>query len=112
MKQMPTDDDAFGQGTIRADGRKIQDSFLFEVKAPGESHNPWDLMKLQGTLPAAQSIYPPRPGLHHGQPMMDLPISDELAIRNLLSRYVHYVDDGDPEAWALPVHFRMELGPG
>jgi hypothetical protein len=33
--------------------------------------------------------------------MMDLPVSDELAIRNLLSRYVHYVDDGDPEAWAV-----------
>ena len=34
MKAMPTDDDCFGAGSIRADGRKIHPSYLFEVKAP------------------------------------------------------------------------------
>jgi hypothetical protein len=31
---MPTDDPLFGKGTIRADGRKIHDAYLFEVKKP------------------------------------------------------------------------------
>jgi branched-chain amino acid transport system substrate-binding protein len=37
MKEMPTDDPLFGKGYIRADGRKIHDMYLFEVKKPGES---------------------------------------------------------------------------
>ena len=37
MKEMPTDDPLFGKGTIRADGRKIHDMYLFEVKKPAES---------------------------------------------------------------------------
>ena len=32
MKEMPTDDDLFGKGSIRADGRKIHPAYLFEVK--------------------------------------------------------------------------------
>ncbi len=36
MKEMPTDDKLFGKGTIRADGRKIHDMYLFEVKKPEE----------------------------------------------------------------------------
>ncbi|MCO6415732.1 ABC transporter substrate-binding protein [Siccirubricoccus sp. KC 17139] len=58
MKAMPTDDDAFGAGTIRADGRKIHPSYLFEVKAPGESRNPWDLYKLAATTPAEEAFRP------------------------------------------------------
>jgi branched-chain amino acid transport system substrate-binding protein len=34
MKELPTDDPLFGKGTIRADGRKIHDMFLFEAKTP------------------------------------------------------------------------------
>ena len=37
MKEMPTDDPLFGKGTIRADGRKMHDMYLFEVKKPSES---------------------------------------------------------------------------
>jgi branched-chain amino acid transport system substrate-binding protein len=37
MKEMPTDDPLFGEGEIRADGRKIHDMYLFEVKSPEES---------------------------------------------------------------------------
>ena len=37
MKEMPTEDKLFGKGTIRVDGRKIHDMYLFEVKKPEES---------------------------------------------------------------------------
>ena len=47
MKEMPTDDPLFGKGTIRADGRKLHDAYLFEVKKPSESKYPGDFYKLQ-----------------------------------------------------------------
>jgi branched-chain amino acid transport system substrate-binding protein len=58
MKEMPTDDDAFGKGTIRADGRKMHDAYLFEVKKPEESKGEWDLYKLLATIPADQAFRP------------------------------------------------------
>jgi len=58
MKAMPTDDDAFGAGIIRADGRKIHPVYLFEVKKPGESKAPWDYYKLVATTPADQAFRP------------------------------------------------------
>jgi len=58
MKALPTDDDAFGPGSIRADGRKIHPSFLFEVKAPAESKGPWDYYKLLQTTPADRAFRP------------------------------------------------------
>jgi len=58
MKAMPTDDDAFGTGTIRADGRKIHPSYLFEVKRPEESKGPFDYYKLLQTTPAGEAFRP------------------------------------------------------
>jgi branched-chain amino acid transport system substrate-binding protein len=58
MKEMPTDDPLFGKGRIRADGRKIHDMFLFEVKKPAESKGPWDYYKLRATIPAADAFRP------------------------------------------------------
>jgi branched-chain amino acid transport system substrate-binding protein len=58
MKVIPTDDDCFGNGYIREDGRKIHPSFLFEVKSPSESHQEWDLYKLVATTPAGQAFRP------------------------------------------------------
>ena len=58
MKAMPTDDDAFGQGRVREDGRKIHPSYLFEVKAPGESRGPWDYLKIVATTPAEEAFRP------------------------------------------------------
>src|SRR5439155_18856199 len=58
MKETPTDDPLFGKGTIRADGRKIHDMYLFEVKKPSESNGPWDLYKLRATIPAAEAFRP------------------------------------------------------
>ena len=58
MKEMPTDDPLFGKGTIRADGRKVHDVFLYEVKKPAESKGAWDYYKLRSTIPAAQAFRP------------------------------------------------------
>jgi branched-chain amino acid transport system substrate-binding protein len=56
MKEMPTDDRLFGKGTIRADGRKLHDVHLFEVKKPGESKGPWDYYKLRATTPGNEAF--------------------------------------------------------
>jgi branched-chain amino acid transport system substrate-binding protein len=58
MKAMPTSDDAFGEGTVRADGRKIHPCYLFEVKAPSESSGAWDYYKLLGTTEADKAFRP------------------------------------------------------
>ncbi|RVT89623.1 ABC transporter substrate-binding protein [Rhodovarius crocodyli] len=58
MKAMPTEDDAFGAGSIRADGRKLHPTYLFEVKSPAESRAPWDYYKLLATTPAEESFRP------------------------------------------------------
>jgi branched-chain amino acid transport system substrate-binding protein len=58
MKAMPTDDDCFGPGTIRADGRCIHPVYLYEVKTPSESKYAWDYYKLLATTPAAEGFRP------------------------------------------------------
>jgi branched-chain amino acid transport system substrate-binding protein len=58
MKAMPTDDDCFGPGKIREDGRKLTPAYLFEVKQPSESKSEWDLYKLIGTTPADEAFRP------------------------------------------------------
>lgn len=58
MKAMATDDPLFGKGTVRADGRKIHDMYLYEVKKPSESKGPWDYYKLRATIPAAEAFRP------------------------------------------------------
>jgi branched-chain amino acid transport system substrate-binding protein len=58
LKAMPTDDDCFGPGTIRADGRKLTPAYLWEVKKPSESKGPWDYYKLVATTPADQAFRP------------------------------------------------------
>ncbi len=62
MKEMPTDDPIFGKGQLRADGRKIHDMYLFEVKKPAESKGPWDYYKLLATIPAAEAFRPLKDG--------------------------------------------------
>jgi branched-chain amino acid transport system substrate-binding protein len=62
MKSMPTEDKLFGKGTIRADGRKIHDMYLFEVKKPAESKGPWDYYKIRATIPANEAFRPEKDG--------------------------------------------------
>jgi branched-chain amino acid transport system substrate-binding protein len=58
MKELPTDDPLFGKGQVRADGRKVHDMYLFEVKKPEESKGPWDYYKLLVTIPADKAFRP------------------------------------------------------
>jgi branched-chain amino acid transport system substrate-binding protein len=62
MKDTPTQDPLFGKGLIRADGRKLHDMFLLEVKTPEESKYPWDYYKLRATIPAAEAFRPIKEG--------------------------------------------------
>lgn len=43
---------------MRADGRKMHNAYLFEVKAPSESRYPWDYYKLVATIPADEPFLP------------------------------------------------------
>jgi branched-chain amino acid transport system substrate-binding protein len=58
MKKLPTDDDCFGEGVIRADGRKIHPAYLFEVKKPADVHAFGDVYRLAYTTPAAEAFRP------------------------------------------------------
>ena len=58
MKAKPTDDDCFGRGSIRADGRKMHPAYLFEVKKPAESTAPFDYYRLIGTTAAEDAFRP------------------------------------------------------
>jgi branched-chain amino acid transport system substrate-binding protein len=58
MKAMPTEDPLFGKGKVRTDGRVIHDMFLFEVKSPEQSKEPWDYYTLRRTIPADQAFRP------------------------------------------------------
>jgi branched-chain amino acid transport system substrate-binding protein len=58
MKEIPTDDAAFGKGRLREDGRKIHDMYLFEVKAPADSKKPWDYYKYVRTVAGEKAFRP------------------------------------------------------
>ena len=58
MKAMPTEDDCFGPGRVREDGRKIHPVHLFEVKPPAEVKGGWDLYRLAGTIEAERAMRP------------------------------------------------------
>ena len=62
MKAIPTDDDCFGPGTIREDGRKITPTYLFQAKTPAESKSSWDGLKLVTTTQADQAFRPMNEG--------------------------------------------------
>jgi len=58
MKAMPTQDMAFGAGSIREDGRALFPAYLFEAKAPGEMKAQWDVLTLIATTPATEAWRP------------------------------------------------------
>ncbi len=58
MKRMPTDDDAFGPGRIREDGRALHPVYLFEAKKPSESKGEWDVAKVLATTPMEDAFRP------------------------------------------------------
>ena len=58
MKAMPTMDDLFGPGSIRADGRALFPAYLFQAKAPKDIKSQWDVLQLVATTPAAEAWRP------------------------------------------------------
>lgn len=58
MKALPTDDAAFGRGYIRADGRKIHNNYVFQVKSPAQSKGEWDCYDVVHTVPGEQAFRP------------------------------------------------------
>ena len=56
MKSMPTDDDAYGHCTIRADGRVMFPAYLFQVKSPAQSSGKWDYYNLISTTRAEDAF--------------------------------------------------------
>lgn len=58
MREMPVNDFFAENGTIREDGRMVHDMYLWEVKSPEESSEPWDYFKLIKTIPAEQAFAP------------------------------------------------------
>jgi branched-chain amino acid transport system substrate-binding protein len=62
MEAMPTDDALFGKGQVREDGRVIHDMYLFEVKSPVQSREPWDYYNLKRVIPAADAYRPMNQG--------------------------------------------------
>ena len=64
MKGIPTDDDAFGKGRIRMDGRGEFPAYLWRVKKPSESKMPWDVFDLQTITPPSGVLHPLNPKCH------------------------------------------------
>ncbi|MFG1343535.1 ABC transporter substrate-binding protein [Xanthobacter autotrophicus DSM 431] len=58
MKELPTEDLAYGKGYVRIDGRKIHPMYLFRVKAPAQSKGPWDLYEKVTETPGDQAFKP------------------------------------------------------
>jgi branched-chain amino acid transport system substrate-binding protein len=58
MKAMPTDDDCFGPGKIRIDGRALHPVYLLEAKKPSESKHSWDVAKIIATTPMDEAFRP------------------------------------------------------
>ncbi|MDE1569237.1 ABC transporter substrate-binding protein [Aquabacter sp. P-9] len=58
MKANPVNDFFAKNGVIRADGRMVHDMYLAEAKAPADSKNEWDLMKILRTIPGNEAFKP------------------------------------------------------
>lgn len=56
MKATPINDMYSHDVTLRADGRAVRDFFLFKVKAPSESRQPWDDYNLLSRLPGTEAF--------------------------------------------------------
>ena len=58
LKEIEWDDPVFGLSYIRADGRKMHNMYLFEVKSPAESKGPHDYYKLVSTMSGEEAFRP------------------------------------------------------
>ena len=58
MKEMPTKDPLYKDGTVRADGRKIHPMNVYEVKAPEESKYKYDYLRFVRSVPGDEAFRP------------------------------------------------------
>ncbi|KJC50460.1 ABC transporter permease [Bradyrhizobium sp. LTSP885] len=58
MRELPVSDFMTKNGVVRADGRVVRDMYLFQVKTPEESKQPWDYYKLLETIPGEKAFRP------------------------------------------------------
>ena len=58
MKELPTSDPLYGEGTVREDGRKMHPMYLIRVKSPAESKGEWDYYKIRTSIPAEEAFRP------------------------------------------------------
>jgi len=57
-RSIPVEDPIFGRSEIREDGRVIHPMYLFEVKSPAQSKEPWDYYTLRRTIPIGEAFRP------------------------------------------------------
>ncbi|WP_211112619.1 ABC transporter substrate-binding protein [Azospirillum sp. SYSU D00513] len=55
LHEMPVQDVFAENGKVLPNGRMVHDMYLFEVKAPSESKQPWDYYKQLATIPGDQA---------------------------------------------------------
>ncbi|MCL4768076.1 MAG: ABC transporter substrate-binding protein [Hyphomicrobiaceae bacterium] len=58
MRATPVNDFFATNGRLREDGKMVHDMYLFQVKSPEESKEPWDYYKLVATIPADRAFQP------------------------------------------------------
>ena len=58
LHTLPVNDPLIENGTLRPDGRMVHDTYLFRVKAPKDSKEPYDFYDKVATVPAADAFRP------------------------------------------------------
>ncbi|HEY4986767.1 MAG TPA: ABC transporter substrate-binding protein [Bradyrhizobium sp.] len=58
MHELPISDATVRNASLRPDGRMVHDSYLFRVKSPAESKEPFDFYELTATIPAKDAFRP------------------------------------------------------
>jgi len=58
LHEMPVNDLLTRNGTLRPDGRMVHDTYLFRVKSPAQSTEPYDVYDRVATIPAAEAFRP------------------------------------------------------
>jgi branched-chain amino acid transport system substrate-binding protein len=58
MRATPVNDFFAKNGKIRADGLHVHDVYLFQVKKPADSKQPWDYYNVVQTVPGEQAFTP------------------------------------------------------
>lgn len=58
MRSTPVNDAVIRNGRIREDGRLVHDMYVYQIKEPKESKQPYDYYKLVGTVNAEEAFQP------------------------------------------------------